>query len=155
VRLAPAAKAKKASPAPAPAASPAPAPAPESGAVKRLTKQMIARVLQSGSHYDVLGIEVEATDRDVKVAYRDLAILVHPDKCSEKGAAEAFKKVNEAKKVLGDSERRATYDAAPGAAPRNPRRRASSRASRLDRVAAQARFFQDARRQYRGQGRAY
>ena len=155
VRPAPAAKAKKASPAPAPAASPAPEPAPESGAVKRLTKQMIARVLQSGSHYDVLGIEVEATDRDVKVAYRDLAILVHPDKCSEKGAAEAFKKVNEAKKVLGDSERRATYDAAPGAAPRNPRRRASSRASRLDRVAAQARFFQDARRQYRGQGRAY
>ncbi|KAH8053810.1 hypothetical protein JL722_9290 [Aureococcus anophagefferens] len=177
---APAAKAAKASPAPAPAAkaageggeggaaprrrpapapakkaSPAPAPAPESGAVKRLTKQMIARVLQSGSHYDVLGIEVEATDRDVKVAYRDLAILVHPDKCSEKGAAEAFKKVNEAKKVLGDSERRATYDAAPGAAPRNPRRRASSRVSRLDRVAAQARFFQDARRQYRGQGRAY
>ena len=147
VRPAPAAKAKK--------ASPAPAPESESGAVKRLTKQMIARVLQSGSHYDVLGIEVEATDRDVKVAYRDLAILVHPDKCSEKGAAEAFKKVNEAKKVLGDSERRATYDAAPGAAPRNPRRRASSRASRLDRVAAQARFFQDARRQYRGQGRAY
>ena len=147
MRPAPAAKAKK--------ASPAPAPEPESGAVKRLTKQMIARVLQSGSHYDVLGIEVEATDRDVKVAYRDLAILVHPDKCSEKGAAEAFKKVNEAKKVLGDSERRATYDAAPGAAPRNPRRRASSRASRLDRVAAQARFFQDARRQYRGQGRAY
>ncbi|KAH8045411.1 DUF1977-containing protein [Aureococcus anophagefferens] len=109
---APAAKASPApAPAPAAAASPAPAaappaPAPASGAVKRLTKQMIARVLQSGSHYDVLGIEVEATDRDVKVAYRDLAILVHPDKCSEKGAAEAFKKVNEAKKVLGDSERR-------------------------------------------------
>ncbi|KAH8075335.1 hypothetical protein JL721_1338 [Aureococcus anophagefferens] len=68
----------------------------ENVAVRRLTKQMVARVLQAANHYDVLGVEVEAGDRDVKVAYRDLALLVHPDKCGADGAAEAFQKINEA-----------------------------------------------------------
>ncbi|EGB09982.1 hypothetical protein AURANDRAFT_8973, partial [Aureococcus anophagefferens] len=62
------------------------------------------------NHYDVLGVEVAAGDRDVKVAYRDLALLVHPDKCGADGAAEAFQKINEANEVLGDSAKRATYD---------------------------------------------
>ena len=84
----------------------------ENVAVRRLTKQMVARVLQAANHYDVLGVEVEAGDRDVKVAYRDLALLVHPDKCGADGAAEAFQKINEANEVLGDSAKRATYDAA-------------------------------------------
>jgi len=84
----------------------------ENVAVRRLTKQMVARVLQAANHYDVLGVEVAAGDRDVKAAYRDLALLVHPDKCGADGAAEAFQKINEANEVLGDSAKRATYDAA-------------------------------------------
>ena len=131
--LAPAEPAEPEPAAPAAPAAPAPAPAP-SGAVRRLTKQMIARVLQGANHYDVLGIEVNATDRDVKVAYRDLACLVHPDKCGEDGAAEAFKKINEANEVLGDSARRSIYDAArarpapePAAPPKPARPQRSKR----------------------------
>lgn len=108
---------RAAPPAPAPPAPPmpaaeTPAPAPASGAVRRLTKQMIARVLQAASHYEILGVDAKASAKDIKVAYRDLACLVHPDKCSEEGAAEAFKKVNEAHETLSDDARRAVYDAA-------------------------------------------
>ena len=84
--------------------------------------------------YDVLGVETSATDRDIKVAYRDIAALIHPDKCSEENATEAFKKVNEANEVLSDAARRSIYDAeqaraaAPAPAeppsPPAPRRRA-------------------------------
>ena len=38
--------------------------------------------------YDVLGIESSATARDVTVAYRDIAALIHPDKCAEANASE-------------------------------------------------------------------
>ncbi|KAH8084526.1 hypothetical protein JL720_8027 [Aureococcus anophagefferens] len=66
------------------------------------------------------GLDLGAGDYDgvlnyyenVAVAYRDLALLVHPDKCGADGAAEAFQKINEANEVLGDSAKRATYDAA-------------------------------------------
>ena len=43
--------------------------------------------MASASHYDVLGVETSATDRDIKVAYRDIAALIHPDKCSEEKKA--------------------------------------------------------------------
>jgi hypothetical protein len=85
-------------PAPAPAAPPPPPPpaAPQSGAVKRLTRRIISSALKDGaSHYDVLGVETSATDRDIKVAYRDIAALIHPDKCAEENASEAFKKVSD------------------------------------------------------------
>ena len=120
IRAAAAAGPAAAAPAADVAADAAPAPAPgASGAVqRRLTRQMIARVLQGTSHYEVLGIETTATKRDVKAAYRDLACLLHPDKCAETDAAEAFKKVNEAQETLSDDARRAVYDAArPGSMP--------------------------------------
>ena len=125
-----------AAPAPEPAATPPPPPPPpQSGAVKRLTRRIISSALKDGaSLYDVLGVETSATDRDIKVAYRDIAALIHPDKCSEENATEAFKKVNEANEVLSDAARRSIYDAeqaraaAPAPAeppsPPAPRRRA-------------------------------
>ena len=91
-------------PAPAPAAPPPPPPAPQSGAVKRLTRRIISSALKDGaSHYDVLGVETSATDRDIKVAYRDIAALIHPDKCSEENATEAFKKAPTVSKSSGRS----------------------------------------------------
>ena len=86
-------------PAPEPAAPPPPPP-PQSGAVKRLTRRIISSALKDGaSHYDVLGVETSATDRDIKVAYRDIAALIHPDKCSEDNASEAFKKAQTVSKA--------------------------------------------------------
>ena len=90
----PAAAPPRAAPAPQPAAPPPPAP-PQSGAVKRLTRRFISIALKEGaSHYDILGVEVTVTERDIKIAYRDIAALIHPDKCSEANASEAFKKVS-------------------------------------------------------------
>ena len=80
---------------PIPGAPPAPPPPPQSGQVKRLTRRFISIALKEGaSHYDILGVEITVTERDIKIAYRDIAALIHPDKCSEPNASEAFKKVS-------------------------------------------------------------
>ena len=42
----------------------------------------------------LLGIESTCTQNDIKKAYRKLALKLHPDKCTEEGAEEAFKKLN-------------------------------------------------------------
>ena len=123
----PAAAPPRAAPAPEPAAPPPP---PQSGQVKRLTRRFISIALKEGaSHYDILGVEITVTESDIKIAYRDIAALIHPDKCSEPNASEAFKKVNEANEVLSDAARRAVYDAeqaraaAPAPAPDSQKRR--------------------------------
>eukprot|EP00928_Gymnodinium_smaydae_P038659 TRINITY_DN26617_c0_g3_i1.p1 TRINITY_DN26617_c0_g3~~TRINITY_DN26617_c0_g3_i1.p1 ORF type:complete len:180 (+),score=51.79 TRINITY_DN26617_c0_g3_i1:55-594(+) len=71
----------------------------------------IARVLEAGDdYYSVLEVRREASKSDLKRAYRRLALLLHPDKCHEKNAEEAFKKVGEAFSVLDDASRREVYD---------------------------------------------
>ena len=62
--------------------------------------------------YDVLGVAVNAPRKDVKRAYRALALRLHPDKCASPTANERFKAVHEAYATLGDRSRRAAYDAA-------------------------------------------
>ena len=60
------------------------------------------------NYYDILGIAREATEDDIKRAFRRLAQKYHPDK---KGGDEAkFKEVSEAYAVLSDKKRRAEYD---------------------------------------------
>lgn len=46
-------------------------------------------------YYDVLGISKSATDREIKKAFRKLAVKYHPDKNQEKGAEEKFKEAAE------------------------------------------------------------
>lgn len=51
-------------------------------------------------YYDILGIKENATDAEIKTAYRKLAIKYHPDKNTEKGAEEKFKEIQNAYDVL-------------------------------------------------------
>jgi molecular chaperone DnaJ len=60
------------------------------------------------NYYEILGVSKDATQDDIKKAYRKLAIQYHPDKNPEGG--EKFKQVAEAYSVIGDDEKRKQYD---------------------------------------------
>ena len=63
------------------------------------------------SLYEVLGVAEDATDAQVRSAYRKLAIKFHPDKNpGNKQAEERFKELSQAYEVLSDPERREQYD---------------------------------------------
>ena len=61
-------------------------------------------------YYDALGVKPDASEADIKSAYRKLARKYHPDVSKETGAEERFKAVNEAYEVLRDKAKRASYD---------------------------------------------
>jgi curved DNA-binding protein len=63
-------------------------------------------------YYEVLGVKKNATEKEIKSAYRKLARKHHPDlhPGDEKEAGEKFKQVNEAYEVLSDPEKREKYD---------------------------------------------
>ena len=58
-------------------------------------------------YYQILGVSKNATQAEIKQAYRRLALKYHPDRG---GDSERFKKINEAYQVLSDPQKRATYD---------------------------------------------
>ncbi len=62
-------------------------------------------------YYAALGVPREATDSDIKKAFRKLARQYHPDVAKDKkGAEEKFKAINEANEVLSDPQKRQKYD---------------------------------------------
>jgi curved DNA-binding protein len=61
-------------------------------------------------YYETMGIKRDATQDEIKRAYRKLARKYHPDVSKEKDAEKRFKEVGEAYEVLKDPEKRAAYD---------------------------------------------
>src|SRR6266404_1035084 len=62
-------------------------------------------------YYEVLGLQKEVTDEEIKKAYRKLAVKYHPDKNpGDKTAEEKFKELGEAYEVLNDPQKRAAFD---------------------------------------------
>lgn len=72
--------------------------------------QMVRQIKACKTHYEVLAVPQNATENEVKKAYRKLALKLHPDKNSAPGAEDAFKAVGKAFAILSDSEKRAHYD---------------------------------------------
>jgi molecular chaperone DnaJ len=66
-------------------------------------------------YYKVLGVGKNATDEEIKKAYRKLARQYHPDRNpGDKAAEEKFKEISQAHDVLSDAEKRKSYDRASG-----------------------------------------
>ena len=62
-------------------------------------------------YYEVLGVSKDASDDEIKKAFRKLAVKYHPDKNpGDKEAEEKFKEISEAHEVLSDKQKRARYD---------------------------------------------
>ena len=61
-------------------------------------------------YYEVLGVSKNATEHEIKSAFRRLAMKYHPDHNKAPDAEEKFKEINEAYAILSDQQKRATYD---------------------------------------------
>ena len=65
---------------------------------------------QKRDYYDVLGVDRNASEDEIKKAFRKLAFQYHPDHNKNHDAEEKFKEVKEAYDTLSDSEKRSSYD---------------------------------------------
>lgn len=74
-------------------------------------KNLKGENLEDLSYYEILEVDKNADNETIKKAYRKLALKYHPDRNQgDKEAEEKFKKINEAYQILGDENKRATYD---------------------------------------------
>ena len=60
--------------------------------------------------YEILGVQRNAKDSEIKKAYKKLALIWHPDKNKSPGAEDKFKEISEAYDVLSDKEKREVFD---------------------------------------------
>jgi|LauGreDrversion4_2_1035121.scaffolds.fasta_scaffold848235_2 DnaJ-class molecular chaperone len=67
-------------------------------------------VINKKDYYEILGVKKDATEEDIRKAYKKRAIKFHPDKNQSQLASEAFKKVSHAFSVLSNEEKKRNYD---------------------------------------------
>src|SRR5690349_13961921 len=61
-------------------------------------------------HYSILGLAKDANVEDIKIAYKKLALMYHPDKNSDVNANEKFSSIETSYKILSDPYLRTIYD---------------------------------------------
>uniref|UniRef100_A0A8C4JAL6 DnaJ heat shock protein family (Hsp40) member C18 n=2 Tax=Dromaius novaehollandiae TaxID=8790 RepID=A0A8C4JAL6_DRONO len=71
---------------------------------------LVCRIKRCRNYYEILGVERDASEEELKKAYRKLALKFHPDKNRAPGATEAFKAIGNAFAVLSNPEKRLRYD---------------------------------------------
>ncbi len=64
----------------------------------------------SRDYYQVLGVSCQADEKDIRCAFRRLALKYHPDKNSANASSDSFKRINEAYQALIDPQKRDQYD---------------------------------------------
>ena len=62
------------------------------------------------THYEILGVPKEATESDIKKAYRALSLKYHPDRNPDPAVQEKYKAINDAYDILSDSQTKQQYD---------------------------------------------
>ncbi|XP_015929156.1 dnaJ homolog subfamily B member 9 [Parasteatoda tepidariorum] len=71
---------------------------------------LMKEVYCATNYYDILGVSKSATNREIKKAFRKLAMQYHPDKNKDPKAEEKFRQIAEAYEVLSDDQKRRDYD---------------------------------------------
>jgi DnaJ-class molecular chaperone len=66
--------------------------------------------MSSKTHYEILGVSQNASEQEIKKAYRSLSLKYHPDKNSEEDAQSRFQEISAANDIIGDPEKRKQYD---------------------------------------------
>lgn len=62
------------------------------------------------SYYEVLGVDEDASEQEIKKAYRKMSLQYHPDRNTDPEAETMFKEINEAHETLSDESKRQQYD---------------------------------------------
>ncbi|XP_070707772.1 dnaJ homolog subfamily B member 12b [Pempheris klunzingeri] len=70
----------------------------------------VRRIKQCKDFYEILGVQTDASEDELKRSYRKLALKFHPDKNHAPGATEAFKAIGNAYAVLSNANKRRQYD---------------------------------------------
>lgn len=73
-------------------------------------REALTRIMNSEDLYSILGIDQDADAKGIKDAYRQVARLIHPDKCNDEDATAAFQKISEAYETLSEPTHRNAHD---------------------------------------------